>query len=292
MSQPVFELDHAGIAVRDLDAAEAAYRRLGFNLTPRSIHSGSVEPGGPVVPWGSGNHCAMFADGYLEIVGLTDPALHSSVKTFLERYEGAHIIAIGSGDTDATYRALSTRSEGVKAPVRLQRDAAFGPDGAETRLAAFSNISIDSGFFPEGKLIFIEHLTRDVIWQPHLLEHPNGTVALAEVGFCVADVAATSEKLGRLLDLEWKEVMPGVARFQLPRGTIYVMSAAAMAKWTPGVTPPCIPYVATVGFAVRDLEATRGLLRDNGIAFTDHRYPALWIVPEYTCGPVISFIQA
>ena len=124
MSQPVFELDHAGIAVRDLDAAEAAYRRLGFNLTPRSIHSGSVEPGGPVVPWGSGNHCAMFADGYLEIVGLTDPALHSSVKTFLERYEGAHIIAIGSGDTDATYRALSTRSEGVKAPVRLQRDAA------------------------------------------------------------------------------------------------------------------------------------------------------------------------
>ena len=79
MNQPVFTLDHAGVAVRDLDAAEAAYRRLGFNLTPRSIHSGAVEPGGPVVPWGSGNHCAMFADGYLEVVGLTGASvLHAA----------------------------------------------------------------------------------------------------------------------------------------------------------------------------------------------------------------------
>jgi len=287
-----FELDHTGVAVRDLDAAEATYRRLGFNLTPRSFHSGSVEPGGPVVPWGSGNHCAMFESGYLEVVGLTDVALHSSVKTFLERYEGAHIVAIGSGDSQTTFKALSSRSPGVKAPIRLQRDAAYGPDGSETRLAAFSNISIDSAYFSEGKLIFIEHLTRDVIWQPHLLDHPNGATALAEVGFCVADVTATSDKLQKLLDIESKEVMPNVARFKLPRGTIYVMNEAGMAKWTPGVTPPCIPYVATVGFEVRDLDATRRLLNDNGVPYTDHPYPALWIGPDHTCGPVISFIQA
>lgn len=292
MAETAFELDHVGVAIRDLDAGEAAYRRLGFHLTPRSIHSGTVEPGGAVVPWGSGNHCAMFADGYLELVGLTDPSLHSSVKTFLQRYEGAHIVAIGGGETEATYKALSGRSPGVKPPMRLQRDAAYGPDGSETRLAAFSNISIDSGYFPEGKLIFIGHLTRGVLWQPHLLEHPNGAIALAEVGFCVEDVAATSDKLHKLLDIEWKEVMPNVARFKLPRGTIYVMNEAGMAKWTPGVTPPCIPYVATLGIAVRDLDATRRLLTEAGIPYTDHPYPALWVAPEYTCGPVLSFIQA
>jgi len=54
------ELDHVGVAIKDLERGRAIYQRLGFRLTARSIHSGSREPGGPVEPWGSGNHCAMF----------------------------------------------------------------------------------------------------------------------------------------------------------------------------------------------------------------------------------------
>ena len=65
-----------------------------------------------------------------------------------------------------------------------------------------------------------------------------------------------------------------------------------MHGWIPGITPPCLPYVATVGFSVRDLDATRKHLTDNGIEFADHPYPAIWVKPEYTHGPVLSFIQA
>ena len=50
------ELDHVGLAVASLDEAAEVYERLGFQLTPRSFHSGSREPGGPVEAWGSGNH--------------------------------------------------------------------------------------------------------------------------------------------------------------------------------------------------------------------------------------------
>ena len=75
MSDLPLELDHVGVAVNDLDVGREVYERLGFTLTPRSIHSGSKTPGGPVEPWGSGNHCAMFRDGYLELIGLTDPDL-------------------------------------------------------------------------------------------------------------------------------------------------------------------------------------------------------------------------
>ena len=42
------ELDHVGLILRDLDVGKATYERLGFKLTPRSIHSGSREPGCPV----------------------------------------------------------------------------------------------------------------------------------------------------------------------------------------------------------------------------------------------------
>src|SRR5688572_32351224 len=113
MSDPLEpRLDHVGVAVRNLDTGRATYERLGFRLTQRSHHRGSAAPGAPVEPWGSGNHCAMFRDGYLEIVGLTDPAMFSSVKALVARYEGAHIIAIGTDSVDAMGAELERR--GVK----------------------------------------------------------------------------------------------------------------------------------------------------------------------------------
>jgi hypothetical protein len=43
---------------------------------------------------------------------------------------------------------------------------------------------------------------------------------------------------------------------------------------------------------VKDLEATKKLLDGNGVPYNAHKYPAIWIAPEHTCGPVVSFIQA
>lgn len=292
MTQLDLELDHTGVAVRDLDAGRAAYARLGFTLTPRGFHSGAVKPGGPVEPWGSGNHCAMFEDGYLEIIGIVDPNKYSTTKTLLERYEGAHIVAFGSGEGDAAYAALSQRMDGIRPPARLERPAAFGPNDEEMRLAAFRNINLEPGICPEAKFIFIEHLTRDVLWQPHLMTHANGATGLAEIGLCVPDVEESSERLGRLLDLTPKDAMPGVTQFTLQRGKLYVMNEAGMAGWIPGIEPPCLPYVATIGFSVRDLEATKKYLAGTGIDYTEHPYPAIWVAPQYTHGPVISFIQA
>ncbi len=286
------ELDHTGVAVRDLDVGQTAYQRLGFTLTSRSFHSGSRTAGGPVEKWGSGNHCAMFENGYLEIIGITDPNLYSSTKDYLDRYEGSHIVAFGSGDADASYPILSSRIEGVTPATKLQRQAPFGPNDEESRLAAFRNIHVDQNTFPEAKFIFIDHLTRDVLWQPHLLSHPNGAVALSEIVLCVPDLADTCDRLSRLLDRQPKDVMPGGKVFELDRGNAYVVTEKRLKDWVPGVEPPCMPYVAGFGVAVRDLDATRDYLAANGIATTDHPYPALWVAPEFTCGPIVSFSQA
>ena len=71
MTNLPLELDHVGLAIKDLEVGRQAYDKLGFTLTSRSIHQGSREPGGPVEPFGSGNHCAMFEKGYFEVMGLT-----------------------------------------------------------------------------------------------------------------------------------------------------------------------------------------------------------------------------
>ncbi len=291
MTELNLELDHTGVAVRDLDLGQAAYERLGFTLTPRSYHSGSRTAGGPVEKWGSGNHCAMFENGYLEIIGITDPSLYSSTKDYLDRYEGQHIVAIGSGDADKSYPILSSRFEGVTPATQLQRQAPFGPNNEETRLAAFRNIHVDRENFPEAKLIFIDHLTRDVLWQPHLLEHPNGAVALSEVALCVEDLDETCGRLSRLFGTPPEEVRPGGRVFHLSRGNVYAITETRLKEWV-NITPPAMPYVAGFGIAVKDLDATRKYLASRDVPTTDHPYPALWVAPEHSCGPVITFSQA
>ena len=52
-------LDHVVILVRDLDAAQATYARLGLTLTPRGFHS-----------IGTHNHCSMFGSDYVELLAV------------------------------------------------------------------------------------------------------------------------------------------------------------------------------------------------------------------------------
>lgn len=266
------ELDHVGVAVKSLDRGRDAYARLGFRLTARSFHSGSRSPGAPVEPWGSGNHCAMFREGYLEVLGLTDPDMHSSVKDMVARYEGLHIVAIGWGQADTARVEMLGRGVPVENVRSLERDAAFGPDDAQVRRARFRNCYVDRQAFPEGRFLYIEHLTRDVLWQPHLLDHPNGAVGMAEVTFAADDAAATAQKLAALL--------PSSAR-----GRFHVVSPA---EWP---FAPLPPLPSPVGFGVRvdSLAKTRACLAANGVAFTERN--GLWTAPADGCGSAIRFFE-
>ena len=106
MDALTLSLDHVGLAVKYLATAKNAYQKLGFNLTALSMHAGANDTDGKIVPWGSGNHCAMFAQGYFEIIGLMDAALPSNVKKMVERYEGLHIVAMRCSRAEDAYPAL------------------------------------------------------------------------------------------------------------------------------------------------------------------------------------------
>jgi catechol 2,3-dioxygenase-like lactoylglutathione lyase family enzyme len=55
-------LDHIVHAVRDLDAAAALYRDLGFTVGARNKH-----------PWGTHNHIVQFPGFFIEILTLAEP---------------------------------------------------------------------------------------------------------------------------------------------------------------------------------------------------------------------------
>ena len=67
----------------------------------------------------------------------------------------------------------------------------------------FRNIVSEDDAWPEGRIIIIEHQTPDLLWQPSLLEHPNGAVALRA---CLIGGEGLAGRLTRLGAEGWEEV--------------------------------------------------------------------------------------
>jgi hypothetical protein len=280
-------LDHVAVVVPNVDRAHETYARLGFRLTARSSHKGRLTPGGPVELWGAGNHCAMFHQGYLEILGVTDPARHHAhVTERLERYPGLHLIALGCADAEAAARALVGRLGSSEEVVEVHRDV---PYGAGTRPGRFRILRLPEGGFPEAELFYIEHPTREVLWQPELLDQPNGVVALEGVTLCSDSPETTARRLGGLLGRD-SEPRDGARRFVLDEGFVEVIAAEKIAARF-AAPPPVLPFVAAAHFAVTDLSATRRRLAERGVGVSELGPDGIFVPPDAAEGAVIVFTQ-
>ncbi len=279
---PHHRLDHLAVVVPDLARAHESYTRLGFRLTPQSSHKGRLTPDGPVELWGAGNHCTMFRDGYFEIYGITDRARHHQhVNDYLAKYQGLHLIAMGCDDADAARQDLATRLDQTEDVIEVQRDV---PYGKGTRLGRFRILHLPDGTFPEADLFFIEHPTRDVLWQPELLDQPNGVNGLAGVTICSADPAATFERLANILGIQ-----PAADRFTLDTGFIEILSAPAFAESFGGAVVPRTPFVGAAWFDVADLDATASHVAAQGVRLHEKNDAALWVAADDAEGAVIVF---
>ena len=191
-----FRLDHTGQIRRDLDRGVEAWERLGFRLAPESPQMGFVPGSEGMRTWATANRCALFRHGYLELIGLRDPSRFNPWRSYMERYEGIHILAFRCDSADLAYPRVAGSVGGFEPPVQRARRTEDG----EIR---FRNIISEDGAWPEGRIIVIEHQTPDLLWRPSLLEHPNGAVALRS---CLVGNEGLAARLTRLGAEGWKEV--------------------------------------------------------------------------------------
>jgi len=291
---PLVGLDHVGLGIRDLAQAAKAFERMGFNLSPLSIHAGSAVPGGPTVPWGSGNRCAMFRRGYFELLGLVDPALPSNVKAMVERYEGLHIVALNCDSAEDAYTALIDEDVAALRPVALERDAAFGVNNEACRRAKFRNVYFDPVGYPEARFIVIEHETRDVLWQDHLLGHRNGAESLEAVYLVVPDMQASLKRLRPILGNP--SPSGDALRFDLRQGVVWMLQEETLRRYCPVLNDCEVHRVAVVTFGVRSLAVLRDLLLARNIAFVPgttwaSEEPCIWVGPSEAAHAAIQFVQ-
>jgi catechol 2,3-dioxygenase-like lactoylglutathione lyase family enzyme len=273
-------LDHIGVAVRDLAQARAIYRKLGFHLTDLSIHSGQPSVDGKVQPLGSGNHCAMFRQGYMELIGVVDPDKPSSVAPFLKTRQGGFIVALGCESADAAYEVAVQSFPATQKPIALERMVA-DPDGGSAK-AKFRNVLMGTDF-PEARVLLIQHLTRDVIWREQEMVHPNGVVALLGAQFLVADPAEAACRYGCLVNARL-DTKPGDAALRLDGQTLQFYGEDRK-----GAPKAYCPSLFGAVFAVADLGNTEALFDKNGVSFSKSASGELLVSPHDACGFALTF---
>jgi Glyoxalase-like domain len=279
-------INHVGMAVRDLAATAQRYEAMGFQLTPYSPHSAAWKPGDPVQPLGSGNRCVMFADTYLEIVASENPKRPAArITSFLKHHQGAHIICFDCGDCNAVdkrVRGLGIETSGV---IPLQREIDT-PEGMRT--AKFERTQFASEDSPEGYIQAARHLTPEYIYQPRYISHTNSCHQLSETFVIADDLLRFDRKyrdyLGTTPSQEGKAV-----RFRLAFGTtLTIVDVRNASEFIPGTLLPPVPGIAAVAFRTSALAALRQRLDAHG--FTVVELGERIMVPaEEACGVALLF---
>ena len=276
-------LDHVGLFVPDFEASPRRLQQLGFSLTPFVAHMASTEPGAAAAPSGTGNQCAIFRQGYLEMLGPTaDTPLARQLRAQLDRYPGWHLIAFAANHPEENHERIG--QDGFK-PLPLVRLARPVPTDNGEESCRFSVIRVPPEVMPEGRIQIVTHHTPELVWQPRYQNQPNGAVALTGVLVCVNDPREAAERFSRFVGVDPVE-RTNTWEMGLHEGRVVFIQAREL---YPERELPCI---AEVSLRTDDLAATRRYFADGGIRYETAGGDALRIPGAEALGASFLFHQS
>ncbi len=269
-------IDHTLVGVADLEAARDAWTRLGFTCTPRGRHIG----------WGTANYCIMFADDYVELLGILDPTqfVNGLDRVLATRGEGLLGLA-WSGDPDAARAAFGDRMQEPKALSRLL-ELPEGTVEPRFRLAH----PVDGTVFPALSAFVCRHLTPALLRRPGWLAHRNGARALEGLTVVCDDPPSLADAYAGLFGADAQRAGQGRLDVRVGPHSLRFLSTERFARRYPGLTVPATtpaPTVMTV--LVDDLPATAHFLRVAGVPTVPVPGARLVVPPEAANGTVLEF---
>jgi catechol 2,3-dioxygenase-like lactoylglutathione lyase family enzyme len=281
------QLDHIGVIVRDLDAGQRCWERMGFTLSQRSPQMGLDATKQHFEPWATANHCAVFQRGYMELIGIHRHGLFNPWEAHLARFEGPHIVALRCDSADNVYPSIAQACDDFEPPVQRRRDA---PYGNATREMRFRNIFSKDSQVPECRYIVIEHQTPDVLWQhefPNSMVHANGALALESITLCAPPSSSLDRRLSALAAPE-KVDAHGVTFDNGYR--LEVSDAKGLVERFPGTTVRPDAALAACCVGVANLADTTRWLNRHDIAHVEAP-GRTWVRPEFANGCIVEFVS-
>ena len=283
MAHPVTGIDHVFLLVKDLDAAAERYEALGFTLSPRGVHSAAR---------GSANHTIMFPDDYFELLGILTPTeANLPRRRAIETMgEGLHAIACRIADAKEGAAQLAGLGIATTGLGSFERPVPR-PDGG-AGLAAFTTLSFAPDEVPFGTVFMCQHHTRDTVWLPELLAHPNTACGLDGVLALSDDPVTDAARFARL----WADgrVTPCAGGATIDTGPasapLSLLTTAAMARLYPDIDLAGTPTDAFAALRIRvhDMNAVRACLDLAGIA-PQTTTLGLAVAPHHACGMILEF---
>lgn len=283
-------IDHVVIAVRDLDAAREAYRRLGFTLTPVARH-----------PFGTANSLVQLHGSYIELLAVADPALIPEPaegrysfaafnRDFLERREGPSMLALRSANAAADLADFEANDLPTYAPVSFQR-LARTPNGDDLEVG-FSVTFTSDARIPDAGFFTCEHHNPDRFWWPEYQRHANGATAIDAVVMAARDPADYHIFFTHFAGQHDMRSDSLMVSFDTGRGKVELLTpVAAKAMVGVEVGPSQKPHFIALRIATTDLAAAAVRLKGNGIPFVE-RMGRLVVPPSEACGAALVFVEA
>lgn len=188
MSREPRAFDHLVLAVADLEAAAAAYERLGFTVSARGVH-----------PWGTWNRLVQLADRtFLELLTVGEPdkivepgpdgfSFGAFNRDFLRQGEGMSMLVLASRDARADLDGFAAEGLRTFAPFDFER-VARAPDGSERKVAFTLAFTADPAL-PRAGFFTCEHKFPESFWRAELQRHANGASGIAAVTMVAQDPA-------------------------------------------------------------------------------------------------------
>jgi hypothetical protein len=266
-------LDHIVHAVRDLDAAAALYRGLGFTVGARNRH-----------PWGTHNHLVQFPGFFVELLTLAEPdklgddgfsrLFGTYTGDFLTRGEGLSLMILESADAHADEAAFRAAGIAASETMRFEREGKR-PDGSAVTVAFSLAFAEDKGT-PDIHFAVCQQHYPENFWNQAFQNHANGATGVAGA-VVVADApwhhrAFFEAFVGaKAVDGE------GGLSFATQRGRIDVLTPAAFTGRY-GLAPPDLSRgarLAALRFAVDDPSLMQGAPEVAGLGGLDAGGPVV-----------------
>jgi catechol 2,3-dioxygenase-like lactoylglutathione lyase family enzyme len=274
-------IDHVLVGVKDLAAANEQWNRLGFTSAPLGRHVGRK----------TGNHCILFPDDYIELIGIVDPDGPASRLDEILRTQGDSLIASALSPTDAD-KAHKDLTEAGVAPqdIVLLRRPIEAPDGSPAE-AQFRNFDFPLAATPGFRLFCCYHLTPDLVKQPQWLTHANGVTGVAGITVVTTDPDEVEKRLEKLFGAGSVARTDDVVTVHAGRHRLIY----ALAKDIPDLYPEVDglegrpPHGLAIRFTVGDPALVRRQLTGQRIPFTEGDDGSLFVAPAHATGVLLQF---